>query len=91
MPIFTIRVTNASFESFSSGEYATVEDAYRAAVVDGIKIASDEVQSGADSSVVEISVDLVGHRGARRGAVAVSTACLIALDGSKDANSQAIL
>ena len=74
MPIFTMRITNATFESFSSGEFVTIEDAYRAAVVAGAKIASDELQSGVDSSIVQVSVNLVGHREVMRGAVSLSTA-----------------
>ena len=78
MPTMTIRVTNSTFESVAPGEFDELHDAYRAAVAAGLKIAADEVTAGATSSVVQIAVDLVGQRAAMLGAVAVSTARLLA-------------
>lgn len=77
MPTMTIRTTNSTFSSVSTGDFETVEDAYRAGVVAGVDIAAGEVAAGALSSLVQVEVDLVGQRGVARGAVAVSTARLL--------------
>lgn len=69
----TIRVVNSTFESASAGEFDTVDDAYRAAVISGLEIAASEVRTGLNSAVVEVAVDLVGQKGAARGAVAILT------------------
>ena len=70
----TLRVVNATFESSSVGNFDTVDEAYGAAVVSGLEIAVSEVRAGAINAIVEVAVDLVGARGAVRGAVAISTA-----------------
>lgn len=77
MTTMTIRVTNATFESSSTGEFETIDDAYRAAVAAGIEIASGEVLAGSESSIVQIDVASAGQGEAARGAVAVSTARLV--------------
>ena len=82
MPTMTIRVTNATFESAAPGDFDTLDEAYRAAVVAGLRIAADEVAAGAASSVVEVAVDLVGQEDAVRGAVAASTARLVSSTSS---------
>ena len=73
MPAMTIRVVNATFQSTSTGEFDTLDDAYRAAVMSGLEIAADEVRAGLNNAVVEVSVDLVGQRGVARGALSIST------------------
>ena len=74
----TIRVTNARFESTSSGEFDTVDDAFRYAIASGLEIATSEVSAGSTSStIVHVAVDLVGKRDAAGGAVAVSTQRLL--------------
>lgn len=78
----TIRVTNATFESSSAGEFATMEDAYRTAIASGLDIATGEVSAGADVAIVQIAVDLVGRADAIRGSVAVSTARLMRADAA---------
>jgi uncharacterized protein (UPF0264 family) len=74
MTSMTLRVVNATFESISAGEFETVDDAFRAATAAGLEIAAGEVRNGTHSVIVEVAVDLVGQRGAVRGAVAISTA-----------------
>ena len=75
-----IRVTNSIFESANAGEFETVDDAYRAALQSGLKIAAEEVATGKPSAIVQVAVDVVGRRAARRGSVAVSTADLLSTD-----------
>ena len=77
LPTMTIRVTNATFESASPGEFDSLDDAYRAPLRSGLEIAAGEVSAGSISSIVQVSVDLVGQIGAVRGAVAVSSARLL--------------
>lgn len=77
MPTMTIRVTNAVFESANAGEFDTIDDAYQAAVISGLRIAADEVSAGAISAIVQVAVDLVGQNNAARGSVAVATARLM--------------
>ena len=85
MSMMTIRVTNASFESSSSGEFESVDDAYRAGLISGLSIASDEIAGGSPSAIVQVTVDLEGRPGVARGSVAVSTAPLLSLENGSDA------
>ena len=74
MARMTIRTTNSTFESVSDdGDFASIDDAYRSAVLAGLQIASDEVAEGAAVAIVEVAVDVGNHRYAARGAVSVST------------------
>jgi hypothetical protein len=77
-----VRVTNSTFESVSMHlDFATVDDAYTAAIKAGLEIAATEVANGANSSIVELAVDLEGQPYAARGALAVSTARIFYSDG----------
>lgn len=73
MPAMIIRVVNATFQSSHAGEFDTIDEAYRAAVLAGVEIAAAEVRSGLGSAIVEVAVDLVGRRGAARGAVSIAS------------------
>lgn len=77
MPIMTIRAINATFESTSSGEFETVDDAYRAGLTASLRIAADEVAQSIPSSIVEFLIVNDGQGQVARGAVAVSTARML--------------
>lgn len=78
MTAMVIRNTNASFESINTdGDFGTVDEAYRAGLASALAIAVEEVNGGADSAIVEVSVDVPGERYAARGAVAISTSRIL--------------
>ena len=76
MTIMTVRVINAEFESHDEGEYASVEDAYQAALHAGVEIVTSEIMNGKPVAIVEVSVDVAGRTGVRRGAVSLATSLL---------------
>jgi len=82
MAHMTIRATNRTFESVSTGEYAQVEEAYRVGLKAALGIAASEIEEGADSAIIEVAVDLAGTRYAARGALSVSTARIFVPDAS---------
>ena len=83
MAEMTVRTTNSTFQSISTGDYDQVDDAYRAGVKAALEIASSEVENGAETVIVEVAVDVVGQRYAARGAVSVATARMFVPYGDK--------
>ncbi|RYF11037.1 MAG: hypothetical protein EOO77_20270 [Oxalobacteraceae bacterium] len=78
MAQMTIRATNSTFESVSTGEYEHVDYAYRAGLKAALEIARSEIEGGANSVIIEVAVDLEDRRYAARGALAISTAPMFA-------------
>ena len=74
MAQMTIRATNRTFESVSTGDYEHVDHAYRAGLKAALEIARSEIEGGANSVIIEVAVDLEDRRYAARGALAISTA-----------------
>jgi len=82
MTHMTIRATNRTFESISTGDYDQVEDAYRLGLKAALQIASSEIKEGADSVIIEIAVDVAGKRYVARGALSISTARMFVPESS---------
>jgi hypothetical protein len=77
MPDMTIRITNSTFESVATGDHATLEAAYQAAILAGLRIGTEEVVAGVSSVIVQVAVDQAEQRDAARGGIAISTARLL--------------
>ena len=79
MATYRIRLINSEFDSSDEAQYASCEEALRAAIAGATRIAGDSVAKGACSSAIEIQIyDASGI--VARHVVTVSVAGLIAED-----------
>lgn len=77
MPLFFIRTCNSEFESVDDGaDYERAEDALSMGLESAVGIARDEIQDGATTAAVEISVEGEGGERVLRSVVAISISSL---------------
>lgn len=66
MTLFRIHMINSHFESCETGEYTSLEAAFKAGISGASRVATEAIAEGHDNSAVEIRIEQDDHIVARR-------------------------